>query len=115
LNFNMLMKLNQNLYTHSGIFLSLYCNYTMILDKLNFFYFILSFSIGLFVCYITNPQPEIILKFPSPTNAGKVTYKDKAGECYAYKAEKINCPQETKYIKPQPILEDFRNYKKGVE
>ncbi len=60
----------------------------MILDKLNFFYFMLSFAFGLFICYITNPQPEIILKFPSPTNAGKVTYKDKAGECYSYKAEK---------------------------
>jgi hypothetical protein len=86
----------------------------MILDRLNFFYFILSFSIGLFICYITNPQPEIILKFPSPTNAGKVIYKDKAGECYAYKAEKLTCPEQKKDIKPQPILEDFRNCKKKV-
>lgn len=83
----------------------------MILDKLNFFYFILSFSIGLFICYITTPQPDIILKFPSPTNAGKVIYKDKAEECYAYKAEKVVCPNEKKHIKPQPILEDFRNCK----
>lgn len=86
----------------------------MILDRLNFFYFILSFSIGLFICYITNPQPEIILKFPSPTNAGKVFYKDKAEECYAYKAEKVNC-SEKKDIKPQPILEDFRNCKKRLQ
>lgn len=84
----------------------------MILDRLNFFYFILSFSIGLFICYITNPQPELILKFPSPTNAGKVIYKDKAGECYAYKAEKVDCSNEKKDIKPQPILEDFRNCKR---
>jgi hypothetical protein len=81
----------------------------MILDKLNFFYFMLSFAFGLFICYITNPQPEIVLKFPSPTNAGKVTYKDKAGECYAYKAEKTECPHKTKDIKSQPILEDFKN------
>jgi hypothetical protein len=75
----------------------------------------LSFSIGLFICYITNPQPEIILKFPSPTNAGKVVYKDKAGECYSYKAEMVKCPEQKKDIKPQPILEDFRNCKRKVE
>jgi hypothetical protein len=83
----------------------------MILDRLNFFYFLLSFSIGLFVSYITAPQPEIILKFPSPTNAGKVVYKDKASQCYSYKAEKTECPKGKKHLKPQPILEDFLNCK----
>lgn len=83
----------------------------MILDRLNFFYFILSFSLGLFICYITNPTPEIVLKFPSPTNSGKVIYKDKAGQCYAYKAEKKQCPQDVHKVKAQPILEDFKNKK----
>jgi hypothetical protein len=83
----------------------------MILDKLNFFYFILSFTIGLFISYITNPTPEIIVKFPSPTNSGKVIYKDKAGQCYTYKAEKKECPNGSKNVKAQPIIEDFRNKK----
>lgn len=83
----------------------------MILDRLNFFYFILSFSIGIFVCYITNPKPEIVMKFPSPTNAGNIIYKDKAEQCYAYKAEKYVCPKDSSHTKPQPILEDFRNNK----
>ncbi len=86
----------------------------MILDILNFFYFILSFSIGLFVCYVTAPQPEIILKFPSPTNAGKVIYKDKAEQCYAYKADKVVCPDTKTNVKPQPILEDFLNCKHKI-
>jgi hypothetical protein len=81
----------------------------MILDKINFFYFIVSFTFGLFICYITTPPPEIILKFPSPTNAGKVVYKDKAEQCYSYKAEKKECPLDKKHLKAQPILEDFRN------
>lgn len=109
------MKFKVNSFIRNRLFLSLYCNYTMILDRLNFFYFMISFSIGLFICYITTPKPEIILKFPSPTNAGKVIYKDKAGECYAYKAEKADCPQDKKLVKPQPILEDFRNHKKRIE
>ncbi len=83
----------------------------MFLDRLNFFYFLLSFTIGLFFCYITNPKPEIVLKFPSPTNAGKVVYKDKADQCYSYKAEKTACPHDAHHIKPQPVLEDFKNRK----
>lgn len=80
----------------------------MILDNLNFFYFILAFSIGLFVCYVTTPPPKVVLKFPSPTNAGQVMYTDKEGQCYSYKAEKTNCPTKGT-VQAQPVMEDFRN------
>jgi hypothetical protein len=85
----------------------------MILDKLNVLYFLISFSIGLICCYATSPRPEIVMKFPSPSNAGKVTYKDKSGQCYVYKAEKVSCAmQKNNVVKPQPIMEDFRNKSK---
>jgi hypothetical protein len=57
------------------------------------------------------PPPEIILKFPSPYNAGKVTYKDKSNTCYKYRAENVPCTADAKNgikITPQPILEDFK-------
>lgn len=68
----------------------------------------LAFSIGIFICYVTNPKPQIVFKFPSPTNAGKVVYKDKNDQCYSYKATKTECPSNTSAIKPQPVIEDFR-------
>lgn len=68
-------------------------------------YFFLSFAIGIFFVYILTPPPEIILKFPTPFNAGKVTYKDKANTCYTYKAEAVKCEPDSL---PQPILEDFK-------
>lgn len=80
----------------------------MILDKLNVSYFIISFAVGLFFCYITTPRPDIVMKFPSPGNVGKVTYKDKNGQCYVYKAEKVSC-SSSKNVKPQPVMEDFKN------
>lgn len=83
----------------------------MILDKLNFFYFILSFSVGIFLCYVTTPPAQIVLKFPSPSNAGKVIYKDKDGQCYSYKADKSVCRGKG-VVKAQPIMEDFKNAKK---
>lgn len=79
-----------------------------LLNKIHPFYFFLAFSIGLFYCYITSPKPEIVVKFPSPYNAGKVTYHDKAQNCYKYKAESVTCPIDKTLIKDQPILEDFK-------
>ena len=73
------------------------------------FYFFLSFAIGIFVVYIVTPPPEIILKFPSPYNAGNILYKDKAQNCYKYHADKVTCPKEKMLIRPQPILEDYTN------
>lgn len=80
----------------------------MFFDKLHPLSFFLAFAFGLFLCYISQPQPEIIVKFPSPYNAGQVTYKDKAQNCFKFKAEKSTCPTDKALIKPQP-LEAFQN------
>jgi hypothetical protein len=84
----------------------------MIFEKLNFLYFILAFSIGLFVCYLTNPKPEIVVKFPSPQNSGKIIYKDKSDTCYKFKSTQTACPTDTSLIKSQPITEDYANVTK---
>ena len=39
-------------------------------------YFLIALSIGLFYTYLTTPMPEIIIKYPTPENAGKIIYKD---------------------------------------
>ena len=81
----------------------------IMLNKINPFYFIISFAIGLFFVYAITPPPEVIVKFPSPFNAGSITYKDKADTCYVYKADKVACPMDKKLIKPQPLFEDYEN------
>lgn len=84
------------------------------LQKINVFYFILAFAIGLFVCYIMAPAPEVVMKFPSPYNAGSVLYKDKSDTCYRYRADRVECPLDRSKIKPQPIMEDFRHRKNNL-
>ena len=81
------------------------------IGKINPFYFFFSFAIGLFFVYILTPTPSVIVKFPSPYNAGHVTYKDKSDTCYQYKADKIACPINKELIKPQPLFEDYANRK----
>jgi hypothetical protein len=45
------------------------------------------------------------MKFPSPNNAGTITYRDEEENCYKYKAERVECPLDKSLIKPQPIVE----------
>ena len=79
------------------------------LSKLSPFYFFVSFAIGLFFVYILTPPPNVIVKFPSPYNAGKITYRDKSDTCYVYKADRVECPIDKSKIKPQPLYEDYKD------
>lgn len=78
----------------------------MFFDKLNPLAFFIAFAIGLLFCYITQPAPKMVVKFPSPQNVGKVQYKDaKSDSCFKFDAEKVACPLDKSLIKPQPITE----------
>lgn len=72
--------------------------------NINVFAFFMSFAIGLLYCYVTTPPPEIVYKFPSPLNSGKVVYKESNNKCYKYNAEKVACPINRNIIKMQPNI-----------
>ena len=76
--------------------------------KLNLFALIISFCVGILYVYISAPPPNIVMKFPSPNNAGKVVYKNKLNECYKYDYSKVDC-NLSKNVKSQPVLENFNS------
>lgn len=79
--------------------------------SINPYYFFISFAIGIFFVYCLSPPPQVVMKFPTPYNAGKVMYKDNSDTCYVYDAVKEECPLDKTKIKPQPINENFSNKK----
>lgn len=66
-------------------------------------YFFIALFIGLFYTYLTTPMPEVIIKYPTPENAGKIIYKDKADVCYKYVAKEVSCPADKTQIKKLDI------------
>ena len=70
-----------------------------IFDYIDPLIFLISLCIGLFYTYIITPTPEIIIKYPTPFNAGKITYVDKNNVCYKYRVEKVNCPIDKSLIR----------------
>ena len=72
-------------------------------SKLNPFYFFMALFIGLMFTYVFTPTPDIIYQYPTPENAGKITYKDSADTCYKYKSNKVACPKDEKNISHYPV------------
>jgi hypothetical protein len=69
------------------------------LDYIDPFYFLIALCVGLFYTYITAPVPQIIIKYPTPFNAGKITYVDQNDVCYKYQIKKVTCPKDRSQIK----------------
>ena len=75
-------------------------------DYIDPFYFLMALCVGLLYTYVSSPAPRIVVKYPTPFNAGKITYVDDAGVCYRYKVEPSKCPSDPQKIKKMPILQN---------
>ena len=79
-----------------------------LLGRLRPLYFFGAFAVGLLFCYLVTPAPEVVVKFPSPYNAGDVIYRDRAQTCFKFDADRVSCPRDRSLIRPQPLVEDFQ-------
>ena len=66
-------------------------------------YFIISLAIGLLFVYLDKPSNNIIYVYPTPENINQFEYKDTANNCFAFKAEKVKCPNNDNLIHNIPI------------
>jgi hypothetical protein len=71
--------------------------------NLNPFAFIIAFAIGIFLTYVMQPPLKVIIKHPTPQNAGRIIYKDNNDSCFTYSAKEITCPSDNNQIIDHPI------------
>jgi hypothetical protein len=76
------------------------------LKQIDPLWFFVSLAVGFLAVYVMAPKPQIVVKFPSPQNAGKIVYKDNSNTCFVYKADSVSCPRDKTKIKDQPISID---------
>ena len=87
-----------------------------LLDYINPFVLIIAFCVGIFLTYVSTPAPNIVIKYPTPQNAGKVVYRDSADMCYKYKSKKVQCPADKSKIEKIKIqhIENNDDSDKGI-
>lgn len=74
--------------------------------RLNLTALVSSFAIGVLFTYLVTPPPKVIVKFPSPFNAGRILYRDRSDTCYKFKSDAVDCSAHTMndVVVPQPLL-----------
>jgi hypothetical protein len=70
--------------------------------KLNPYVFIISFCIGIFIVYLSEPPQKIIIQHPRP-NDDKTIYRDDSNNCYKYKTIEVKCPADKSLILDHPL------------
>ncbi len=65
--------------------------------------FLTSLAIGLFVVYITLPATQVIYVYPNPDNEHKISYKDKAENCFHFTSTEVECPSDVSKIRSYGI------------
>ena len=70
---------------------------------ISIFTFIVSFAIGVFFVYITQPTKREIMVYPTPENVEQLLYKDNAGECFQFESQEVACPNDKEKIHSIPV------------
>jgi hypothetical protein len=64
-----------------------------IINNINPKWFFLSLSLGLLIVYCSTPNPEIIIKYPTPENSNRTVFSDDSDNCYKFITDEIKCPK----------------------
>ena len=61
--------------------------------KINVFVFLLALFVGLLFVYVSTPEPDIIIKYPSIHNAHKIIYNEENNDdiCFNFIPKQIDC------------------------
>jgi hypothetical protein len=54
--------------------------------------FLVGLAAGAFIFFYIKPEAqEKVIKWPHPSNAGQVVYRDRNGLCYTFEAQIVDC------------------------
>jgi len=63
----------------------------------------LGLVLGIAGIYFIKPEGSVHYKYPTPENAGKLTYRNKNGICYQYSGKEVNCDTNDAKLKTYPL------------
>lgn len=78
-------------------------------DYVDPFVFLVALCVGLLYTYVSAPPQTVVIKYPTPFNAGKITYVDDAGVCYRYAVKETKCPAKG-LVKQVPVQETHPSF-----
>lgn len=59
--------------------------------------------VGIIAILFIKPQQNVVYKYPTPENSGKLVYKDRNGICYKYSVKEVDCDKNESRLKEFPL------------
>jgi len=69
--------------------------------------FIAGVAVGLVFVYLAPPPAMQVVVHPTPENAGKVLYRDRAGACFRFSPREVSCPTDRGSVHRIPVQQDI--------
>ena len=81
--------------------------------QFNYITFFIGFVVGLIFIYFKEPELQEKVVYPTPLNAGNITYNNGNGECFQYTAIRVKCPEDTTLIRHHNVDNGLENDTSG--
>lgn len=62
--------------------------------RMNWLAFAGALALGVAFIYAKSEKPVVVVRWPTPLNAGASVYADAAGDCFVYDAQKVACTDD---------------------
>jgi hypothetical protein len=70
----------------------------MIFNFINFYVFVLSFSLGLIYMYLNKNEKQSVFVYPTPENIDNIQYRDLVDNCFEFKSKEVLCDNNVNEI-----------------
>jgi hypothetical protein len=75
----------------------------MLLDHINVLYILLGIAIGIIAQFVVIPEKKVIVKYPEPGKADKMTFRDSNGTCFKFTATEVDCKANEAELQDFPL------------
>ncbi len=63
----------------------------MLLQHIKLMYVLLGMAVAVIAQLVIVPEKKVIVRYPEPSKAGSMTFRDSNGACFKFKTEEVNC------------------------
>lgn len=63
----------------------------MLLDHINWKMIVIGIVVGIIAQYVIVPERKVLIRYPEPSKADAIVFRDSNGTCFKFKATEVNC------------------------
>ena len=75
----------------------------MLFHHINLMYLLLGIAIGIIAQFVIVPEKKVVVRYPEPSKADALTFRDSNGTCFKFNAVEVDCKANESEVKDFPL------------